>query len=57
MTPTPAAIRAELARFEAYYLATRPLARQIDPQLLRRLCAEILLDHHRRHDVPLTDPE
>ena len=39
---------AKLDRFTAYYLETRPLARQMDPLIVRRICAETLLDRERR---------
>ena len=55
MTPTPERIAAELKHFEAYYFATRPHMREIDPQLMRRVLAETLLSAHRRGKPSLLD--
>jgi hypothetical protein len=43
----PATLNGAITAFVAYYLATRPLARHLDPQLVRRICAETLLARQR----------
>ena len=43
----PATLNGAITAFVAYYLATRPIARHLDPHYVRRMCAEELLDRMR----------
>lgn len=47
----PAIFAKALTLYVGYYLATRPLARQLDPILVRQACAETLLAAERSGDL------
>lgn len=53
----PPDLSAVIDRFHAYYLATRPDMRELDPVFVRRICAETIMARQRRgKPVPFREP-